>query len=377
MNSKTRVLTALDHREPDRVPTDLGGWVTTMSIKTYNQLLRHLEIDREGEVFDWLRQTVKPEEDVLRRLRVDTRYVHLGRPHGWRLEPIKTDRGLYVADEWGCGFLMPESSLYYNLIHSPLEDATIEDLDDYPWPDPDDPGYLDGIAERAQQLHEDGQYAVVGDFAWESWFERAWKLRSLDRFLMDTIVNRDFVHALLDRTVSLHRSLLCNVLDACGQYLDVVIQGGDFGTQDNTLISPDAYREFVKPRQETIVSVIKERTNAQVFWHSCGAVSSLIDDFIEVGIDILNPVQVSAKGMNVAELKARYGNRIVLWGGVDSQRVLPGRCTGDVERAVKRLLREAASGGGFVVCAVHNIQADVPAKNVVAMYDAVHQWGHY
>jgi uroporphyrinogen decarboxylase len=348
-----------------------------MSIKTYNQLLRHLGIDREGEVFDWLRQTVEPEEDVLRRLRVDTRYVHLGRPHGWKLEPIKTDRGLYVTDEWGCGFLMPDSSLYYNLVHSPLEDATIEDLDDYPWPDPDDAGYVDGIAERARQLHEDGQYAVVGDFAWESWFERAWKLRSLDRFLMDTIVNKDFVHALLDRTVSLHRGLLCNVLDACGQYLDVVIQGGDFGTQSNTLISPNAYREFVKPRQETIVSIIKERTNAQVFWHSCGAVSSLIDDFIEVGIDILNPVQVSAKGMNVAELKARYGNRIVLWGGIDSQRVLPGGCTGDVERAVKRLLREAAPGGGLVVCAVHNIQADVPAENVVAMYDAVQQWGHY
>lgn len=377
MNSKERFITALNHEEPDRVPLDLGGWVTTMSIKTYNRLLKKLGIPREGQVFDWLRQNVSPDEDVLERLGVDTRYVHLGEPHSWHFQPQNTDKGLYVTDEWGCGFLMPRSSLYYNLIDSPLRDATLDDLDDYPWPDPDDSGYLDGVAQRARQLAEANEFGVIGNFAWETWFERAWKLRAMDRFYMDMVANKDFVHAILDKTLSLHLRLLDNVLKVCGQYLDVIIQGGDLAGQNTTLMSPDTYREFIKPRQEKAVRFIKERTHAKIFWHSCGAVSSLIDDFIEVGIEILNPVQVRAKGMNAEELKKRYGGRIVFWGGVDSQQVLPSGKVKDVEDEVKHLIKHAAPGGGLVVCSVHNIQADVPEENVLALYDAVRKWGQY
>ena len=377
MNSKERFLTALDHREPDRVPLDLGGWVTTISEKTYNRLLAHLGIERRREVFDWLRQNVAPEEDVLVRLGVDTRYVHPGSPSSWKFEPKETEKGLYVTDEWGCGFLKPESSLYYNLVDSPLKDAKVKDLDDYPWPDPRDPGYLNGVEKRARELAEAGEYGVVGNFAWETWFERAWKLRAMDRFYMDMVADKDFVHAILDKTMSLHMEFLDNVLSVCGQYLDVVIQGGDLAGQNTTLMSPATYREFIKPRQEKVVSFIKERTRAKVFWHSCGAVSSLIDDFIEVGIDILNPVQVRAKGMDARELKKRYGGRIAFWGGVDSQQVLPTGTTEDVEAEVRHLLREAAPGGGLVVCAVHNIQADVNPENVLALFDAALKWGAY
>ncbi|MCB2148960.1 MAG: hypothetical protein KQI81_20935 [Deltaproteobacteria bacterium] len=377
MNSKERFIAALNHQEADRVPLDLGGWVSTINVKTYTRLLRKLGIQREGEVFDWLRQNVSPEEDVLERLGVDTRYVHLGAPHSWHFEPEQTDRGLYVTDEWGCGFLMPESSLYYNLVHSPLKDAAIDDLDAYPWPDPDDSGYLDGVARRARELSEAGEYGVVGNFAWETWFERAWKLRAMDRFYMDMVANKEFIHAILDKTLSLHLRLLGNVLEVCGQYLDVIIQGGDLAGQNTTLMSPATYREFIKPRQEKAVRFIKERTRAKVFWHSCGAVSSLIDDFIEVGIDILNPVQVRATGMDAAALKKRYGNRIAFWGGVDSQQVLPNGSVADVETEVRHLLKHAATGGGLVVCAVHNIQADVPEENVLALYDGVRRWGNY
>ena len=377
MKSKERFIAALDHQEADRVPLDLGGWVSTINVKTYTRLLKKLGIQREGVVFDWLRQNVSPEEDVLERLGVDTRYVHLGTPHAWHFAPEQTDKGLYVTDEWGCGFLMPESSLYYNLVHSPLKDAIIDDLEDYPWPDPDDSGYLDGVARRARELSDAGEYGVVGNFAWETWFERAWKLRAMDRFYMDMVANKEFIHAILDKTLALHLRLLDNVLSVCGQYLDVIIQGGDLAGQNTTLMSPATYREFIKPRQEKAVRFIKERTRAKVFWHSCGAVSSLIDDFIDVGIDILNPVQVRARGMDAAGLKKRYGDRIAFWGGVDSQQVLPNGSVADVEAEVRHLLRNAAAGGGLVVCAVHNLQADVPEENVLALYDAVRQWGKY
>ena len=377
MNSKERFLTAINHEEPDRVPLDLGGWVSTISVKTYDRLKQLLGMNPDGTVFDWLRQTVAPEEAVLQRLGVDTRYVRLGKPHGWQFAPQETARGPYVADEWGCGFLMPPSSFYYNLVDSPLQDASIDDLENYPWPDPTDPGYLDGVEERARTLHEAGEYGVIGDFAWESWFERAWKLRAMNRFFMDMAADKDFIHALLDKTVSLHEALLDKVLGACGRHLDVVIQGGDLGTQNNTLISLDMYREFIKPRQARIIRFIKERTDAKVYWHSCGAVSSLIDDFIDAGIDILNPLQVSAKGMNPVELKKRFGKRIVFWGGVDSQQVLPYGSPADVEKAVKDLILAAAPGGGLVVSAVHNIQADVPEENVLALYESALGHGQY
>ena len=377
MNSKERVLTALNHEEPDRVPLDLGGWVTTISVLTYNKVLAQLGINRTRDVFDWLRQTVDPEEDVLRRLGVDTRYVHIGKPHSWSFAPVDREDGSYVIDEWGCGFIKTPTTLYYNLIDSPLAKARIEDLDSYYWPDPEDPGYLTGVVERAKQLSEEGQYAVIGDFAWETWFERAWKLRNMEQFYMNMALDRDFIHALLDKTLGLHLEFLDHILSACGQYLDVIIQGGDLAGQQTTLMSLTDYEEFVKPRQQKAIDLIRSKTNAKIFWHCCGAVSSLIPHFIDLGIDILNPVQVRATGMDAVKLKANYGKDIVFWGGIDSQQVLPTGSDKEVEEEVRHLLRGMAFGGGLVACAVHNIQADVPAKNVLALYDSVRKWGRY
>ncbi len=377
MNSKERLLTALAHQEPDRVPVDLGGWVTTISQITYNNLLQKLGIDREREVFDWLRQNVAPEEDVLQRLGVDTRYVHPGKPVNWSFSPEATEDGFAVRDEWGCGFVKQESSLYYNLMESPLREAAIDDLDTYPWPDPRDPGYIEGVAETAKKLSDEGEYAVIGNFAWETWFERAWKLRGIDKFYMDFVMNPDFVNKLLDKTLELHLEFLDHVLSECGQYLDVIIQGGDLGSQQTTLMSPDHYRQYIKPRQAKAVEKIKSLTGAKIFYHTCGAISSIIPDFVEIGIDILNPVQVRANGMDAEKLKKEFGGKIAFWGGIDSQHVLPRGSVADVEKEVHHLIRCMAPGGGLVACAVHNVQADVPPENVLALFDAVKDAGRY
>jgi uroporphyrinogen decarboxylase len=377
MNGKERVLTALDHKEPDRVPLDLGGWVTTISVHAYKRLLHHLGIDRDPGVFDWLRQNAAPEEEILQRLNVDTRKVYPGQPRKWSFAPEDTGRGLYVEDEWGCGFIKTPSTLYYNLCKSPLADAALDDLETYAWPNPRDPGYVTGVRETAAKLSEEGKYAVVGDFAWETWFERAWKLRGMEKFYMDMIMEPDFIHALLDKTLGLHLEFLDHVLSECGPHLDVVIQGGDLAGQETTLMSVEDYRRFIKPRQEKAVAKIREHTGAKIFWHCCGAAEALIEDFIDVGIDILNPVQVRAKGMDAASLKKRYGGRIAFWGGVDSQRVLPAGTPDEVESEVRHLIRHMAPGGGLVVCAVHNIQADVPPENILALYDSVFAWGKY
>jgi uroporphyrinogen decarboxylase len=377
MNSKERVIAALNHEEPDRVPLDLGGWVTTISVIAYNNILKQLGKDREVGFFDWLRQNADPEEEILQILGVDTRYVHVGKPRSWKFAPEERENGSWVLDEWGCGFIKTPSTLYYNLIDSPLKEATLADLDDYPWPDPRDPGYLDGLAERAKKLDEENQYAVIGNFAWETWYERAWKLRGMEKFYLDMAMNREFIHALLDKTLNLHLEYLDHVLSACGEYLDVIIQGGDFGGQKTTLMSPEDYQEFIKPRQEKTVELIRRKTKAKIFWHSCGAISTLIPHFIDVGIDIVNPVQVRAAGMEAKRLKRDFGHNICFWGGIDSQQVLPtGKCA-DVESEVRHVIREMAPGGGLVICAVHNIQADVPPENVLCLYDSVKRWGNY
>ncbi len=377
MTGKERVLAALNHEEADRVPVDLGGWVTTISVITYNKLLQQLGISREASFFDWLRQTADPEEDVLERLGVDTRYVHIGKPRGWKFAPQQREDGLYVIDEWGCGFLKTPSTLYYNLVHSPLKNAGIKDLEKYTWPNPRDPGYLDRVVERARRLADERKYAVIGDFAWETWYERAWKLVGMERFYMDMALNREFIHALLDQTLSLHLEFLDHILSGCGQCIDVVIQGGDLAGQKTTLISPADYEEFIKPRQKKAIDLIKSKTKAKVFWHCCGAASTLIPHFIEVGIDILNPVQVRAAGMDAARLKKNFGKEIVFWGGIDSQQVLPTGSTGDVESEVRNLIRAMAQEGGLVVSAVHNIQADVPVENVLTVFDSATRWGRY
>ncbi len=377
MTGKERVLASLNHEEPDRVPLDLGGWVTTISVVTYNKLIQRLGIDRTVQAFDWLRQTADPDEDVLERLGVDTRYVHIGKPHSWRFNPVQEGDDSYVVDEWGCGFVKTPSTLYYNLVHSPLKHARIEDLDSYPWPNPRDPGLIEGVAERAKRLADEGKYAVIGDFAWETWYERAWKLRSYEQFYMDMALDRTFLHALLDKVQGLHLEFLDHVLSAAGPHLDVVIQGGDLAGQQTTLMSPAAYQEFVKPRQKKAIDFIKSRTKAKVFWHCCGAVSGLIPHFVDVGIDILNPVQVRAAGMDASAIKEKFGREIVFWGGIDSQDLLPHGSAQDVEDEVRRLMPVLAPGGGLVACAVHNIQADVPVDNVFALFDSVMRWGRY
>ena len=156
-----------------------------------------------------------------------------------------------------------------------------------------------------------------------------------------------------------------------------MIQGGDLAGQQTTLMSPDAYREFIKPRQAKAIELIRSKTKAKIFWHCCGAVSSLIPDFIDIGIDILNPVQVRAHGMDAAVLKKKYGDKLTFWGGIDSQQVMPAGSPADVEAEVRSLLRSMAENGGLVVCSVHNIQADVPTENVLALYDSVRKWGTY
>ena len=219
---------------------------------------------------------------------------------------------------------------------------------------------------------------MVADPVGSGVFEQAWILRGLENFLVDLMLNPSFASALMERIADVHIALWDNYLDAVGEYIQVAVVIDDLGTEESLMMSPDTYRRLVKPVQSRVWSHIKSRTDAALFLHSCGAIAPLIPDLIEIGVDIINPVQVSAKGMDPAQLKQRFGDEIVFWGGgCDTQQVLPYGSADDVRNEVATRVAQLSPGGGFVFCQVHNIQPDVPPENIVAMYQAVADYGRY
>ncbi len=378
MNSEERVLAALNHKSPDRTPLDLGGWVTSMHKIAYENLLDYLEIEDTVDLWDWIQRLPQIKGEVLDRLSIDTRYVKPGQPKGesWQLEKWEDDEHYFVTDGWGVTRKKPkDGGLYFDIDFEkcPLKDASVKDLHDYPWPDPTDPGFTEGLEKRAKNLSE-SDYAVIGHFNLESWYENCWYMRGYEQWYKDFYKNPDFVDTLLSKTKEIHMRFLKKVLDITGPYLDVVMQGDDLATQDGPAIKPELYRRFIKPHQKDIFDLIKQKTDAQLFYHCCGAVKELLPDLIDMGVDIINPVQVSAKGMDTQVLNERFGDKISFWGAIDTQHVLPRGGKSEVKKEVKKRIDDLGQNGGYILSSVHNIQADVPPENIVTMFDTARNY---
>jgi len=373
MTPRERVLASLNHEEPDRVPLDLGGVATTIEAVPYNELKQYLGIRSETELF--LRDHVDPPEEVLKRLGIDTRYVRIKPPRNFK---VQIDPDNSYLDEWGTRWKKPESSLYWDPVDYPLKDATIEDLETYNWPDPHDPGRTEGLREQAKRLREKTDYAVIADTPLLGIFESACVcLRGIERLMMDLILDKPFAEALFDKLADIHIEFLRHYLDAVGDLIDVIMVSDDLGGENGPLISPELYRDLIKPAQRRLWQFIKSNTEACLFLHSCGSISKFIPDLMEMGVDILNPVQVSAQDMDTKRLKEEFGDKLTFWGGVDTQRVLPFGSPEDVDREVRKRIADMATGGGYVLTAVHNIQAGVPPENICMMYDAARRYGRY
>ena len=372
MTSRERVLTCLAHKEPDRVPLDLGGTPTTIEKVPYDELKRYLKMDIETKTFT--RDHVEPDEKILQFFGIDTRYLRLKPSKSWKLK-FEPDNS-YV-DEWGVRWKKPKSSLYYDPVGHPLKDAKIDDLKKYKWPDPHDKTRVEGLREKAEYLYKKTDYAIVCDMVGVGIFETAWILRGLEKFLEDLILNKEFAFLLLEKVTEIKIGLYSEFLDAVGRYAHVVMVSDDLGTENGLIISPSLYREMIKPFHKKLWQSIKKKTDAYLFLHSCGSVYKLIPDLIELGIDILNPVQVAAKDMDTERLKKEFGEKLSFWGGIDTQKILPYGKEKDVEEEVKKRIKDLAPGGGYVLCAVHNIQAGVKPENIVRMYEAAKKYGVY
>ncbi len=382
MTSRQRVLAALNHQIPDRVPIDLGGFQTGIHKNAYIALLDYLGIDDQVTIMDPVQQLAKPCEQVLERFGVDIRYVFAHGPESFKgiIEHNTRAGRLWhdLKDEFGVVWSMPDDrQLYMDISHHPLAETAIADLEDYPFPKGNDPTRFTGVRDEALRLRQETPYALstgIGGVV----YEVCWYLRGLEKWFIDMIENPSFCEALLDRTLAFWLDYYDGFLAEIGDLVDVVMIGDDIGGQSGPLFNPDFYRRVVKPRQKKLVQHIKSLTPAKIWYHTCGSVIDLLDELIDNGIDILNPVQISAVGMDPRELKSRYGQYLAFWGGgIDTQHVLPFARPDEIRRHVRANIEIFKSGGGYIFNNVHNIQAGVPPENIVALFDAAREFGFY
>jgi len=383
MNSRERVLLALNHKEPDRVPFDMGATlVTGISIRAYRNLRKHLGMpDIEPQLADMVQQIAQVDDDIAQRLELDVRNVSPNPPTNFKIEIQDAGEYQRFHDEFNVGWRMPkDNGLYYDMFEHPFSDKQIteQNAENFNWPNPVEPSRFAGVRDRALKIRDEEKRAVVIGSISTGIMEIYARLRGFENFFIDFAQNKKVAAKFLDRILELRLAYWERMFEEVGDLADVVDTADDLGAQNSMLISPRTYRELVKPRHKELFDFIHKHSNAKIFFHSCGAIRPIIPDLIEIGCDILNPVQVSAKGMDSAELKQEFGRDLVFWGGgVDTQAVLGSGTPQQVRDEVKRRLNDLMPGGGFVFNAVHNIQANVPVENIIAMFETVREYGKY
>jgi len=364
MTPRERVLAVINHKTPDRIVTELGSTeCTTIECKAYAQLKDIVGIQREDRLMRTDMQLSFVDEEVLEDLGTDLRGVSAHPDF-----PLHIINNSEYRDHFRIKYKMPKNGLYYDMVENPLSEMEkLEEVKEYQWPNPIAPNAVKGCRERAKKIREENKYALVGDITNSGIFEPCHYLRGFENFLADLLINEDICHYLLENMLKYQCARWDQYLKEVGEYLDIVFIGDDMGSTRSLLMSPQVYREIIKPYQKRYFAYLKERTSAKLMYHSCGSIVPIIPDLIEIGVDILNPVQVNAQGMDTKRLKEEFGDRLCFCGSVDSGKVLPEGSEEDVLEEVEKRIEDLGPEG-FILCAVHNIQADVPAQNVVSMY---------
>jgi uroporphyrinogen decarboxylase len=372
---RDRVLAAINHEQPDHVPLILGvDHSTGISLHAYRRLKTYLGVEAdEGYLYGSWRELggAQIDEAVLRRLGSDARGVWDRKPRAVEERNERRGPGEPYVDEYGVGQIETAPEEWFPGLH-PLAELSLAALEAHPWPDMNDATQYAGVRERAAALAREGEYAVFGA-PWLLFpFERAMQIHGMEAFMTALAVEPDLAQALLARLTQLFKLHLARFLDEMDGNADVIMLGDDLGMQEGLLISPEMYRAMLKPCHAELIEAVKSRSRAKVWFHSDGDIFPVLDDLIEIGVDILNPVQTSAGQMSdLLTLKRRYGKRLCFCGAIDTQRVLPYGTPGEVRQEVRRVIEILGPGGGYMVASVHSIMNDVPPENILAMADAV------
>jgi uroporphyrinogen decarboxylase len=373
LTHRERVLCVIDHQVPDRYPVDLGGSPASgINLYAYKRLKQHLglpgpiRVQTERSLLAW------PDDAILELFDVDLRLVvaHTAEDSGSR--GIFDERTYATAAEytdiWGVTRRRPPGGHYY-VAGAPFdkEELSLADLDAHAWPTPTQTD-VSGLRREAERLRRETDCAIVVHVPGRL-FSLGQFMCGFANWLVQLKANPEFCEALLDRGLQIQLAMAEETLRAVGDAVDILYLADDYGMQTGPLIAPDLFRKIFKPRMARLIQFLRERSRARIAFHSCGSVYALLPDFIEVGVEVLNPVQVSAASMDTARLGKEFGHRLAFWGGVDSQHVLPRGTPADVRAEVSRRARDL--GAGFIPYAVHNIQAEVPPENILAMIHAI------
>ncbi len=387
MTSRERLLTTLEHREPDRVPLDLASTqVTGIAAIAYRNLRNYLQLpERPTRWADVIQQLALPDVDLLERLEVDTRGLFPLTSANWNVHDQLTDAGdnWQYIDEWGVTHHFPKQhGHWFSMVASPL--ATIDPAEtsfeqiDYQWPCAANPARIAGLRAQAEAYRAAGKAVVLKGLC-AGIFEMSQRLRGMENALLDTALYPEFSDRLAGRLADVKIEFWDMALTELGDVVDIVFEADDYGSQESQLIAPDQFRRLYKPHLQRVLDAIRARApKAKILFHSCGSVRDIIPDLIEIGVDILNPVHVRASGMEPVALKRDFGADLCFWGGgVDTQGVLPNGTPAQVADDVRRNLDALAPGGGYVFNTIHNIQSEVPPENIMAMYETVRKFGTY
>jgi len=374
MTSRERVWKALNHKEPDRIPVDLGGNSSGMTDIAYRNLTHYLGIKNPDTTFSEWRTVENFDKRVLELLNIDICVVHIGRSREHKSINYSESSSGIIENEWGIS--RKNIGDYSQIVHNPLSDSTIDDLKNFHWPDPFDPRRVWGLHEKAKKLFKNTDYAIKLADPMSLFNGISCMLRGFEEFMLDLITNEKFVFALVEKELELLMGFYGTALDAVGQYVQIVETSDDYGMQNGPMFSPSLYKKFFKKAHRKLNDFIKSKTKAKILFHSCGSARAFIPDFIDAGIDILNPIQTSAADMNLKEIKKEFGKYLCFHGGIDVQRVLSGGLK-EIEENIKEIIGIMSIGGGYILAPTHNIQPDIPPGNIVAMYKYVRKYGKY
>lgn len=421
ITSRERVALALDHKEADRVPLDLGGSATTgMQVSIVYGLRQALKLDPPGapvKVVEPYQMLGEIEPDLMNALGIDV--VGLGKPknmfgfrnEGWKPwttfdgTPVLVPEAFNTEPEPNGDILMypegdrsappsgrmPAGGWYFDAIvrQEPIDDDALNVADNLEEFEPISDDDLEYLRSEAERLYTTTDKAILGSFGGTAfgdialvpatWLKHPKGIRDVAEWYMSTAMRRDYVYAIFEKQCEIALANLARIHQAVGDRVAAVfVTGTDFGTQNGPFISPKAYRDLFKPFHLEVNNWIHANTKWKSFIHSCGSVVALIPDFLDAGFDVLNPVQCSAAGMEAAGLKQRFGDRLTFWGGgVDTQHTLPFGTPDQVRAEVRERLRTFGPGGGYVFNPIHNVQSRSPVENVLAMFEAWREFGTY
>jgi uroporphyrinogen decarboxylase len=358
MTSRERVLKAINHETPDRPPI-----FTTLTPQAARKLSEYYKMPYE-EPYDSLLSTRISHMDLLTHMGNDCVGIAGCAPNNF---PTKEIGENILENEWGMKFI--DVGIYFEFHEYPLAHAqSVSDIENYHFPDPHAEGRFDNARAAIEKYGKD--YAIVADLE-TVFFETAWYLVGLEKLLTDMAMGEEYVPLLFDKVMEVNVAIGKELI-AMGA--DIIWAGDDFGGQNGMLISPDMWRMYFKPRIKEMFEEFRSvNSNVKIAWHSCGSILPIIPDFIEIGLDILNPIQPLAKGMTPEHLKGNFGDELCFFGGIDIQNLLPNGTPQEIKKEVKRRIGILGDNGGYIIAPAHNIQDDTPVENILAFYEAVNE----